>query len=165
MNEVFIGLGSNIGDRKQNIERAIKLLEKRMRLLKVSSLYETEPMYMQEQPMFLNCVAKFETDLTPQSLLKFLQSIEEKLGRQRTTKYGPRTIDLDILFYDDQVLDLPGSLRIPHPMIPERKFVLIPLEEVDPAFVHPIYHKTVNDLLIQIRSDVFVRKFGALKVS
>ena len=125
----FIGLGSNLGDREENLRRAIQLLKQKMKLVKISSLYESEPMYVKDQPWFVNCVAKFETNLTPKELLEYLHEIERKFGRQRSVRYGPRSIDLDILFYGNEIVDR-NDLKIPHPMIQERRFVLVPLAEI-----------------------------------
>src|SRR5579872_5130058 len=123
MVEVLLGLGSNLGNRRQNLATAIECLEQKMTLVTLSSIYESEPMYLKDQPEFLNCVAKFQTELRPDDLLAVLHFVEKELGRERRTKFGPRTIDLDILFYDSLILETPG-LRIPHPLLRERLFVL-----------------------------------------
>jgi 2-amino-4-hydroxy-6-hydroxymethyldihydropteridine diphosphokinase len=157
MVDVFIGLGSNLGDREDNLRRAIELLRQKMKLVKVSSFYESEPMYVKDQPGFVNCVAKFETDLTPKELLEYLHEIERKLGRQKSVRYGPRTIDLDIVFYGNEVVE-EGDLKIPHPMIQERRFVLVPLVEIDPDYIHPIYRSSVSTLLASLKSNESVRK-------
>ena len=114
MVEAYIALGSNIGDRKANINRALGLLKDKVRVIKASSLYETKPMYVEQQDWFLNAVAKIETELPPKELLGFLKSIEQKMGRKPVERSGPRIIDLDILFYGSQVVD-EGDLQVPHP--------------------------------------------------
>jgi 2-amino-4-hydroxy-6-hydroxymethyldihydropteridine diphosphokinase len=157
MGEVFLGLGSNVGDREGNVRKALQILKKKMRVLKVSSMYETEPMYVEDQKWFVNCVAKLETDLRPRELLDYVKDTERTLGRQRTIKYGPRVIDLDILFYGNEVVR-ESDLHIPHPKIRERSFVLIPLVEIEPDFIHPIQHMTVLKLLSDLNSNKSVIK-------
>ncbi len=159
MAEYFIGLGSNLGDRKRNIEGAIKILEQTMTLLKVSSFYESEPMYLKDQPWFLNCVAKFESDLDPMQVLKTLQDTEREMGRTRSIRYGPRIIDLDILFSGNTILQS-DTLKIPHPKIQERRFVLEPMAEIDPEFIHPVYGTSVATLLKNLESKETVRMIG-----
>ena len=157
MVEVFIAIGSNLGDREDNVKTALQLLKKKMRLLKVSSTYETEPMYVEDQNWFLNCVAKVETDLPPRKLLGYLKDTERRMGRQRGVRYGPRIIDMDILFYGEEVV-IQKDLEIPHPKIQERPFVLIPLVEIEPNHIHPLQQKTVLKLLSELNSDKSVFK-------
>ena len=145
MDDVYIGIGSNLGDKQENIRKAIKLMKEKCKILKVSSLYETEPMYYKDQDKFLNCAINLETELKPQELLAFLLSVEKKLGRVRIIKNGPRTIDLDILFYDGKITKS-DNLIIPHPRLHERLFVLEPLKEICPDFVHPVLRKSINEL-------------------
>ena len=145
MVNVFIGIGSNLGDKEKNIKRAVNLLKDKCKILKISSFYETEPVGYKEQDWFLNCALKLETILKPKELLEFLQSIEKKLKRTRTIKNGPRTIDLDILFYDDKVIQQ-KNLIVPHPRLHKRLFVLEPLEEIAPDFVHPVLKKSIRKL-------------------
>jgi 2-amino-4-hydroxy-6-hydroxymethyldihydropteridine diphosphokinase len=159
MNEIFIGFGSNLGDREYNIRTALNLLEEKMNLVVVSSFYETEPMYVKDQPLFLNCVAKFETDLEPEEVLDYFHTIEKKLGRDRSVRYGPRKIDLDILFYGDIKVD-ENFLKIPHPLIQERAFVLVPLAEIAPQLVHPVYKRTIEKLLSELPCNSSIRKIG-----
>jgi 2-amino-4-hydroxy-6-hydroxymethyldihydropteridine diphosphokinase len=163
MNEaIFIGLGSNLGNREENIHAALRLLKEKMRLISVSSLYETEPMYVKDQPLFLNCVAKFESNLEPEEILAYLKEIEARLGRQKGTRYGPRTIDLDLLFYGNRIVE-EEFLKIPHPLIRERPFVLAPLAEIAPDCIHPIYKKTIENLLKDLLpSSQSVRKLGSV---
>src|SRR5579862_5270031 len=145
MVEVFIGLGSNLGNREGSLKRALELLKQEMRLEKISSFYESEPMYLKDQPWFLNCVAKFETSLSPEELLSHLKIVEKKLGREKGTRYGPRSIDLDILFYENGIVESEG-LKIPHPMIQERKFVLVPMAEIEPDYIHPVFQLSISAL-------------------
>lgn len=135
----YIGLGSNLGDREKNIAKAINLLKqvKRIKVRKVSSLHETEPEGCKEQNKFLNGALELETSLSPRELLRVLQGIERKLGRKRVIKWGPRTIDLDILLYGDLKID-EENLKIPHPQMEKRDFVLIPLEEISPQLAHSL---------------------------
>jgi 2-amino-4-hydroxy-6-hydroxymethyldihydropteridine diphosphokinase len=143
--EVFISIGSNIGDRAANIHTAIKALERLGKVLAVSSLYETEPVEFTEQPWFLNCVVRLETALDPHELIDGLLSIEREMGRSREQKKGPRNIDLDILLYGDLLLN-DATLTIPHPAMHKRRFVLEPLSEIAPEIVHPVLRRTIREL-------------------
>src|SRR5512139_1538810 len=133
----YIGIGSNVGDRAENCRRAAELLREAGRVIAVSSLYYTEPVGYHEQEDFINSVAAVETDLTATELLDICHSIEDRMGRKRTVRWGPRSADLDILLFGDLVLNLPG-LTIPHALISVRKFVLAPLAEIAPGAVHPV---------------------------
>jgi 2-amino-4-hydroxy-6-hydroxymethyldihydropteridine diphosphokinase len=150
---VYIGLGSNLGDRRQNLETVIK----EFRVLKKSSIYETEPVDFLEQPWFLNMVIEIEASKSPQELLQFCQNVESKLGRTRDLPKGPRTLDLDILFYDDLVIQEP-NLIVPHPGIPNRRFVLEPMCEIAPALIHPVLNLSIADLLFRCPDHSVVRK-------
>lgn len=136
--KVFIGLGSNLGDRRSYLEAACCELSAHpgIRVLQRSSLYETEPLGYLDQGWFLNQVVEMETILDAEQLLSFTQGIEDDLGRKRSLRWGPRVIDLDILLYGDLVLNLP-KLIIPHPRMYERQFVLVPLAEIAGKFLHP----------------------------
>lgn len=145
MTLVYLGAGTNLGDRLANLQAAVDGLPPAVHLLRLSNVYETEPWGFSDQPAFLNLCLEGETDLAPSDLLHYLKELELHLGRQATFRYGPRRIDVDILFYGDQVVDLP-MLSIPHPHLAERAFVLVPLAELCPQYSHPILHQTVEEL-------------------
>jgi 2-amino-4-hydroxy-6-hydroxymethyldihydropteridine diphosphokinase len=152
MVEAYIALGSNVGDREENITKAFVALKQKLQILKISSLYETKPMYLEDQGWFVNCAAKIETALTPRELLEFLKSIEKALGRKQAVRNGPRLIDLDVLIYGDQVVS-ENDLQVPHPKIQERAFVLVPLAEIAPNLIHPTMKKTISELLSELNYD------------
>jgi 2-amino-4-hydroxy-6-hydroxymethyldihydropteridine diphosphokinase len=156
--EAVIALGSNLGDREDNLRRAVAEIARGAALVAVSSVYETQPMYREDQGWFLNCVVVVETDLGPARLLARLGEIEKKIGRDRKAgRNAPRTIDLDILFYGDEVLSGP-TLTVPHPRISERGFVLVPLAEVRPGIVHPVLKKSAAAMLDGLATDKKVVK-------
>jgi 2-amino-4-hydroxy-6-hydroxymethyldihydropteridine diphosphokinase len=144
----YIGFGSNLGNRLKNCRLALEALAAltETTLLKTSSIYETDPVGFAEQPRFVNGVAWLETSEDAHWLLREMLAIEIAIGRIRTLKWGPRVIDLDLLFFDDLVIDSPG-LCVPHPLLHERRFVLQPMSEIAPHFRHPILNKTVAELL------------------
>ena len=161
--KTYIGLGSNLGEREANIRMALDDLARLpgTRLVRASSLYDSEPVGDADQPNFLNAVAEIETDLTPQQLLWNLLLIERRLGRARTRRWGPRTIDLDLLLYGPVVVDEP-ELQVPHPELTRRSFVLVPLVELDPLLVHPVTGETLISLLTSIKTRPPVKRGSRL---
>jgi len=143
---VYIALGTNLGERSANLDSALASLPPVVNILSCSPVYETPPWGYLHQSSFLNQVVKCETHLTPEELLDYLKAIEKRLGRKPTFLYGPRTIDLDILFFDDMVFVTP-SLIIPHPRLEERAFVLVPLADLDSDMKHPVSRKSIIELL------------------
>ncbi len=144
---VYLGLGSNIGEREQSLQAAMDRLHSRdLRFTRLSSVYETEPQGMRNQRWFLNLVAEAETDLFPRQLLARIVKIERELGRRRAIENGPRTIDIDILFFGNAVVHT-DELTIPHPRFAERRFVLAPLVELAPDLRDPVSHRTMRELL------------------
>ena len=161
--DTFISLGSNRADRDGYIRKALFLLGRTpgIRVRDVSALYESEPMYLREQPLFLNCVAIISTTLEPNILLAACQKIEKVLGRRRRIRYGPRVIDLDIISYGRRLVNSPG-LTIPHPRLTERRFVLQPLFELAPYWRHPGLGRSVKELLGLLQSRDKVIYYGEI---
>ena len=147
---VYLGLGSNMGNRDEKLDRVLDLLGQRLKLEKISSVYDTDPVGNTDQPRFLNMVCQVYSRLDPTALLALAKGIERKMGRPPGKSNTPRPIDIDILLYDEQVVDTP-ELVIPHPRMTERAFVLIPLAEVAPDAVHPVSKKTIKELLKDIK--------------
>jgi 2-amino-4-hydroxy-6-hydroxymethyldihydropteridine diphosphokinase len=143
---IYLALGSNLGDRSANLRAAITAMPPGVHVIQESPVYETEPWGLADQPLFLNMVLKAETSLGPVELLQQLKLLEAGLGRQPSVRWGPRLIDIDILFYADLVLEIKG-LVIPHPHLHERAFVLVPLADLAPDLLHPVFCKSVRDLL------------------
>ncbi len=161
MNIVFLGIGTNLGNREINLKEAFARIEEHIGpVLKSSTVYETEPWGFQSGDEFLNMVVKVETKLNPTGLLERILMIESLLGRVRGEKqYSSRVIDIDILLYEGMVID-EKSLKIPHPMMHERKFVLVPLCEIEPELVHPVLNKSVASLLKTCKDKSNVKKYG-----
>jgi 2-amino-4-hydroxy-6-hydroxymethyldihydropteridine diphosphokinase len=154
MNRIFLSLGSNLGDRSQNLKNGLDLLEQLAgKPVAISSIYETEPWGCDSDLNFYNQVIEMFTPLRPLPLLEAIHQIEKKCGRDRSAlRYAPRTLDIDILFYGDSVIDFP-ELVIPHPNLQERQFVLVPLTEIAPHVVHPVLNKDMEQLLLACGDD------------
>jgi 2-amino-4-hydroxy-6-hydroxymethyldihydropteridine diphosphokinase len=149
---VYLALGSNLGRREANLKEAREALPPKVRVLNVSPIYETPPWGYLDQPDFLNQVLEGDTGLTPKEVLVYLKQIEAQMGREKTVQNGPRVIDLDLLFYDDLILEDPSGdypLILPHPRMAGRAFVLVPLADLAPNLVHPVYGKKVWEMLAE----------------
>ena len=149
MNRVYIQLGSNLGDREGYLKQSqVMLIDEIGLIIKKSSIYESSPWGVENQGSFLNQVLLLETDVKPFDLLDIILNIEKEMGRVRIEKWGERIIDIDILFYNDEIIET-NNLCIPHPYISKRRFVLSPLDEIAKNYIHPILHKTINKLLLE----------------
>jgi 2-amino-4-hydroxy-6-hydroxymethyldihydropteridine diphosphokinase len=157
--KTYIGLGSNLGEREAQIRMALDDLARlpASRLIRASSLYDSEPVGEVDQPNFLNAVAELETELTARQLLWNLLLIERRLGRVRTQRWGPRSIDLDLLLFGSLVVDEP-DLQVPHPELTKRSFVLVPLVELDPLLAHPITGETLLNHLAWLKTPPPVKR-------
>lgn len=149
MTDVFLGLGSNVGDRENQLKEAIRLLDEQsgIKVVKASSFYETEPVGYVDQPDFLNLCVEIQTELSPKAVLERGLAIEQQLHRVRKERWGPRTLDIDILLYGDQIIE-EQDLTIPHPRMTERAFVLIPLQEIAPNKVEPRTQTKIKDITV-----------------
>ncbi len=156
MAQVYLGLGSNLGNRAANLSDAMAQLSKRIEVKRVSSVYETEPVGYLDQPLFLNAAIEAVTDLSPGELLSLAMEVEGALGRRREVPKGPRSIDVDILLYGDLVIEKPG-LTVPHPRMAERAFVLLPLAEIAPGAMHPVLEATIVELAERVEGKEGVR--------
>ncbi|MDO8606492.1 MAG: 2-amino-4-hydroxy-6-hydroxymethyldihydropteridine diphosphokinase [Phaeospirillum sp.] len=161
MVRAFLGLGTNLGDRHANLRAALGALAHISPVESVSGIWETAPLYVVDQPAFLNMAVGLVTDLPPLDLLRQLKILETELGRVASIRFGPRLIDLDILFYDDTVMD-DEILTLPHPRLTERRFALAPLAEIAGGLTHPISGLTVASLLANLPEDDEIRFIGAL---
>ena len=158
MNNVYLLLGSNLGDRELFLQEAIQYIENEIApIVKISSVYETQSWGKTDAPDYLNQVILVQTNIPPQTILKKILDIEIVLGRRREEKWGSRTIDIDILFYGDAVINEPG-LQIPHPELHKRRFTLEPLSEIAPLFVHTIYKKSILELKNELEDGLIVKK-------
>ena len=163
MTTAYLGLGSNLGDRENNLRMAVSLLRQQVSLLALSSVYETEPWGYISQPTFLNLVYAVEASLSPQELLALAQGVERELGRVPTFRYGPRIMDVDILLYGDEVIET-DDIQIPHPLFSERAFVLVPLAEIAPGLVHPALGKSMAELFKEVSGKEKVVMLGPLSL-
>lgn len=154
----YLSVGSNLGNREQNLKEAVRRASTLGRVVAVSSFYETEPVEVTDQPWFLNCVLALETTAEPAQLMRELLRIEHEMGRQRLVKKGPRSIDIDILLFGNAVVNTP-DLTIPHPEMTRRRFVLEPLAEIAPDLLHPVSQKTVTLLLAELAPGQRVQKY------
>ena len=160
MNTIYLALGTNLGDRMDNLRRAVAALHPTVHVTALSSVYETPPWGYTDQPAFLNMALAGETDLEPLELISFLKKLESELGREKTFRNGPRLIDMDILFYDDLIFNQ-NDLVIPHPRLHERAFVLVPLNDIAPDLMHPVLKRAVRDLLQDVDTKG-VNRYGHL---
>ncbi len=142
---VYLGLGTNLGDRRRNLAVALRRLEPLVRIEAVSALYETEPVGVSDQPAFYNAACRAVTELSPRDLLRLVQEVEHEIGRRPAERCGPRPIDIDLLLYGDAVIDEP-ELRVPHPQLPARAFVLVPLAGVAADVLHPVLGEKISSL-------------------
>jgi len=156
---VYLSLGSNVGDRRARLLEALGRLSVLAPIAAVSSFYETEPVEVTDQPWFLNAVIAIETEQSPEQLIASVLQIEEAMGRQRVQKKGPRSIDIDILLFGDQVVNS-SHVTIPHPAMHERRFVLEPLAEIAPDLRHPVLNKTTRELLDLLPPGQAVRRIS-----
>ena len=154
---VYLSLGSNVGDRRRNLQTAIERLRETGTLKAVSGFYEAEPVELRDQPWFLNCVVALETHQSPGQLLKNVLDIEQEMGRLRLRDKGPRSIDIDIVLFGGEIIEERG-LKIPHPAMHQRRFVLAPLAEIAPDMVHPQLGKTARELLDALPEGQVVRR-------
>ncbi|HCN83368.1 MAG TPA: 2-amino-4-hydroxy-6-hydroxymethyldihydropteridine diphosphokinase [Sphingobacteriaceae bacterium] len=158
MHDIYLLLGSNLGDRKAYLSAARTHIEQQLgKIESMSSLYETASWGKTNEPEYINQVIHLRSDMTAEEVLKIIISIEKQLGRERTEKWGSRIIDIDILFYDDQIINEP-DLVIPHPQLHLRRFTLAPLNELIPNFNHPLLEKSINDLYCSLKDNLAVQK-------
>lgn len=158
---VYLGLGSNLGDRRENLRRGLDFLAQRLTITAVSSLYETDPVDYVDQPAYLNAVCQAMTSAAPQQVFAWAKEAESALGRIPTVRFGPRTLDVDILLYRDLVCETP-ELVVPHPRMAARAFVLVPLAEIAPAVKHPVSGKTAAALLRAVGDQQGVRLYQGI---
>ena len=160
MNQIYLLIGGNMGNRQENLEIATRRIAATIgEITQSSAIYETEAWGLEEQPAFLNQVLLVSSTLNPQQMLKQILNIEHYMGRERIQKFGPRIIDIDILFFNDEIIQQ-ENLVVPHPEIQNRRFVLTPLNEISPQLKHPVLHKTIHELLLECPDTLTVKKFS-----
>ena len=160
MNRVYILIGGNLGDRESNLEKARTLIKSSLgEIIKISSIYETASWGINDQPHFLNQVLLLTTTFSPEKIMKEILFIEKNIGRIRSQKNASRIIDIDILFFNDEIIDQ-ENLVIPHPEIQNRKFVLIPLLEIEPDLIHPVFNQTIKKLLSTSKDQLDVKRMS-----
>lgn len=163
MKEVFLLLGTNLGNRLENLVKTISKIDSSIgNVMKFSSIYETSAWGLEDQPDFLNMVIQIRTKLIPEDLLFSVKELESDIGRNKTVKWGPREIDIDILYYEDLILKT-ETLEIPHPGIPDRMFTLIPLKEIADSTLHPLLNSNPSELILKSSDDTEVRMFLSSK--
>ncbi|MEJ5173417.1 MAG: 2-amino-4-hydroxy-6-hydroxymethyldihydropteridine diphosphokinase [Hydrogenothermaceae bacterium] len=149
-NDVYLGLGSNVGDKTKFLMDAVHLLGKKLNIVKTSRIYSSKPVGYTDQDIFLNMALYCRTDMEINSLLRFIKEVEKEVGRVERFRWGPREIDIDILFFNNEVYNS-ESLTVPHPRLHERDFVLVPLVDINPKLIHPVLNKTVEELLKEVK--------------
>lgn len=160
MNIAYLLIGGNLGNRSANLQKAIQLIEQNCgQIVQLSAIYETAAWGLTDQPSFFNQAIQLQTSLAPETLMQELLNIETEMGRIRSIKLGPRIIDLDMLFYDQQILNT-DLLVLPHPAITQRRFALLPLAEIAASFIHPVYSKTIELLLEECPDQLDVQKLS-----
>lgn len=160
MKKVYLLTGGNMGDREKYLAEARELLVEHCgKITALSSLYETAAWGKEDQPSFLNQAVEMETDLPPRQLIRRVLKLEKRMGRERKEKYGPRLIDIDILMYGEEIHNYP-LLKLPHPELPNRRFALLPLAEIAPDVLHPVYKKSITDLLGECKDPLEVKKYS-----
>ncbi len=164
MATAYLGLGSNIGNRKKNLTNAIGMLSQYVKVEELSSIYETEPEGFTQQPLFLNAVCRISTELSPEDLIDLVKKIESDIGRKPSFPNAPRPIDIDILLYNDKIIHS-RSLTIPHPRLARRAFVLVPLAEIAPGIIHPENGASISQLFENLGSITGVNKWDNTKES